>query len=65
VVALELNPDNAIVQAIRDSASAIDFGVFREFKGEDAATKSALVNWGLAAVIWLIVGKVLDKLIRP
>jgi len=64
-VALDLNRDNTIVEAILDLAGALDFGEFKEFSGEDAATKEALVNWGIAAVLWLAVGKILDKLIRP
>ena len=40
-------------------------GVFA-FKGqEDAETKRALVNWGIAAVLWLIGGKIVDRIIRP
>jgi hypothetical protein len=64
-VSLDLNQDNTIVEAILDLAGTLDFGVFKTFSGEDAETKEALVNWGIAAVIWLVVGKVLDKLIRP
>ncbi len=69
-VALKLNLDNGIISAIRDFADRIDFGVFKKFPGSEveessAAIKFALVNQGIAAVIWLAIGKVLDKLIRP
>lgn len=37
--------------------------VFQFGRGEDG--KEHLVNWGLAAVVYLIVGKVLDRIIRP
>ena len=49
----------------------MDLGVFyrddgvKEFTGENAATKNALFNWGLAAVVWLVVGRILDRIIRP
>ncbi len=69
-VALKMNPENGIIQVIHDLAARLDFGVFKEFEGSDvpessAAVKFALVNSGIAAVIWLVVGKILDKLIRP
>lgn len=37
--------------------------VFKFGRNEDG--KEHLVNWGLAAVVYLIVGKVLDRIIRP
>ena len=43
----------------------IDLGEFKEFDGKDAPVKAALTNWGIAAVIYLVVGKVLDRIIRP
>ena len=33
--------------------------------GKNAETKDALLNWGLAAVTWLIAGRILDRIIRP
>ena len=71
LVALKANADNQLVQFIKESASAVDLGVFDrgdgvlKFDGDNAATKNALVNWGLAAVVWLIIGRILDRLIRP
>ena len=74
LVALRFNLDNPVVDAITQFASRIDFGVLKDFdvpKGakksaiEDAQIKSVLVNWGIAAVVYLVVGKVLDRLIRP
>ena len=64
-VALKLERDNTIVRAILDLANAIDFNEFKRFEGDNAEVKTALVNWGIAAVIWLTIGKVLDKIIRP
>lgn len=65
LVALKMNPDNAIVAFILDGADLLDLGEFKEFDGKDAAVKAALTNWGIAAVIYLVVGKVLDRIIRP
>ena len=71
LVALKANTDNALVVFIKDAADAVDLGVFdrndgiMKFEGENAATKNALVNWGLGAVAWLVIGRILDRIIRP
>ncbi len=73
-IALQANPDNALVKFILQTADKLDLGVFSrgkdgvaQFKGHthEALTKNALVNWGLAAVVWLVVGRVLERVIRP
>jgi hypothetical protein len=73
-IALKANQDNNLVKFVIDSADKLDFGVFSRgkdgvahWKGNtDAAhTKNALVNWGLAAVVWLVGGKVLERFVRP
>lgn len=69
--ALKANADNSAVSFIRDAADWLDLGIFdmhngvKEFSGDSADTKDALFNWGLAAVLWLIIGRVLDRIIRP
>ena len=65
MIALGMNQDNAIVAFVLDGARKLDFGTFKDFTGKSAATKSALTNWGIAAVIYLVIGKVLDRIIRP
>jgi hypothetical protein len=65
LIALGMNQHNEIVKFITDLASKIDFGKFKDFTGKDAATKEALTNYGISAVIYLIVGKILDRIIRP
>jgi hypothetical protein len=74
MVALRFNLDNGAVKAVTDLAARIDLGELKSFdvaKGaganarEDAVVKSVLVNWGIAAVVYLVVGKVLDRVIRP
>lgn len=65
LVALRMNPDNPIVAFVRDGAELLDMGSFKEFDGKNADVKERLVDWGIAAVIYLVVGKVLDRVIRP
>jgi hypothetical protein len=70
LVALDANQKNQVVQFILDGADLLDGpfsrdnGVFT-FDGKDAAVKSALVNWGIAAVVYLVIGKILDRVVRP
>ena len=69
--ALDANPDNALVEFIRNVADVVDLGVFnlengiKEFVGKNSDTKNALVNWGLAAVFWLVLGRILERVVRP
>ena len=65
LVALKMNENNGIVSFITDLADKLDFGKFKDFSGKGAATKEALTNYGISAVIYLVVGKVLDRIIRP
>ena len=71
LIALDANPDNALVKFVIDVADTVDLGVFSRdngiftFEGGDAATKNALTNWGLAAVAYLVVGRILERIIRP
>ena len=37
----------------------------KEYTGENAATKNALFNWGLGAVAWLVIGRILERIVRP
>ena len=71
LIALDANVDNELVEFVLDGADAVDLGVFSvdngimKFTGENAETKNALFNWGLGAVVWLVVGRILDRVIRP
>ena len=73
-IALKANPSNSLVKFVTDTADKLDFGVFSRgkdgvahFKGHShsADTKNAIVNWGLAAVVWLIGGRILERIIKP
>ena len=70
-IALDFNQDNALVEFVLDGADAVDLGVFsredgiKQFTGSNAETKNALFNWGIGAIVYLIVGRILERVIRP
>jgi hypothetical protein len=73
-VVLDFNRDNGLVKFFIHAADNINIlGTLKEFepdgKGEaarhSAEVKNVLVNWGICAVVYLVVGKVLERLIRP
>jgi hypothetical protein len=72
LIALKANQDNAIVQFVLDGADKLDLkvfspdeGIFAPAKASQVETKDYLVNWGIGAIAYLVVGKVLDRIIRP
>lgn len=71
LIALKANRDNTLVQLVLDAADYVDLGVFskdegiKQFTGVGSAVKNALFNWGIGAIAWLIVGRILDRIIRP
>ena len=71
LIAVDANQDNDLVKFVLAGADRVDLGIFskdngiKEFTGANAETKNALFNWGLGAVAWLVVGRILDRLIRP
>jgi hypothetical protein len=71
LVALDANEENALVEFVISGADAVDLGIFsrengiKEFTGDNAEVKNALVNWGLGAVAYLVVGRIVDRIIRP
>ncbi|MCW2768292.1 MAG: hypothetical protein JWO11_4251 [Nocardioides sp.] len=70
-IALDANHANNLVQFVLDFADRVDFGVFardngiKEFGGSNAETKNALFNWGLAAIVWLVIGRIVERIVRP
>ena len=70
-IALDFNQDNPLVQFVLNGADAVDLGVFsrddgiKQFTGSNAETKNALFNWGIGAIAYLIVGRILERVIRP
>jgi hypothetical protein len=72
-IALKANADNDLVKFCTDTADKLDLGAFSRTDGvahwkghsHSALTKNACVNWGLAAVVWLIAGKIVERIVRP
>lgn len=71
LVALDANTSNGLVSLVLDGAEVADLGIFSrdngilKFTGENAQVKNALFNWGVGAVAWLVVGKIVDRIVRP
>ena len=69
--ALEANDGNGLVKAVRDLADTFDLGFFdldnpvKAFENPNGAVKTALFNYGLGAVVYLVVGRILERIIRP
>ena len=63
-VALDFNRDNPLVDFVLTGADAFDLGVFsmddgiKTFEGSNA-------DWGIGAIVWLVVGRILERIIRP
>lgn len=71
LVAIDANEENGLVDFFLGAADAVDLGVFsrengiREFGGDNAETKNALFNWGLGAVVYLLLGRLVERIVRP
>lgn len=71
LVALDANRSNDLVHFVLRAADTVDLGVFsradgvKQFRGEGADVKNALFNWGLGAIAWLVVGRILDRVVKP
>ena len=71
LIALQANEENSIVELVLagaetlDGPFSLDQGIFTFPADEDGRVKSALTNWGIAAVVYLVIGKILDRVIRP
>ncbi len=70
VLRANINQDNALVKLVTDVADAIsgpfsrENGIF-DFSGKNADAKNALLNWGIAAVVYLLIGRFLANAIGP
>ena len=65
-----VNPDHPLVEAVIafcdfvDGPFGRDTGIF-QFHGANEVAKEALVNWGIAALVYLLVGRLLARVVRP
>jgi hypothetical protein len=73
-IALKVDRGNGFVRVLLQTADRLDLWVFSRgsdgvahFKGHTHAadTKNALVDWGLAAAVWLVGGRVVEGVVRP
>ena len=69
--ALEANERNDLVRLVRDLANAVDLGFFdldnpvKRFDEPNSDVKTALFNYGIAAVVYLVIGRIIERLVRP
>jgi hypothetical protein len=63
LVVLEANPTNGIVEAVTDAARWLA-GPFKDMFSMDNAKTAVAVNWGLAAVVYLVVASLIARLLR-
>ena len=59
---LEANRSNEIVQSVRDAAAFLAGPLDDLFKLDSNKAERA-VNWGLAAVVWLALGRLVARLL--
>jgi hypothetical protein len=62
LVALGANNSNDIVHAVRDAAHFLA-GPFNNLFTLDSNKAEKAVNWGLAAVVWLVAGRLIARLL--
>ena len=63
LVVLEANPSNSIVNALLDAARWL-VGPFKGFFSLDNRKLEVAVNWGLALVVYVAVGRLVSSLLR-
>lgn len=69
--ALEANEQNELVQLIRDLGKSFDLGFFdldnpvKEFQNPNGEVKTALFNYGIASVVYLMIGRIFERILRP
>ncbi len=65
-----VSQDNELVKFVLNIADAIDGpfsrtdGIF-DFDGKNGDVKDAVVNWGIAAIVYLAIGRYLQRLLAP
>jgi hypothetical protein len=62
LVVLKANPSNDLVSAVRDAAKWLA-GPFQGLFNLSSHKAEVAVNWGLAAVVWYALGRLLMRLL--
>ena len=62
LVVLEANRSNDLVQFMRDAAGVLS-GPFDGLFSLDSNKAEKAVNWGIAAVVWLALGRLVARLL--
>ena len=62
LVVLEANRSNELVQVVRDAAQFLA-GPFDDLFSLDRPKVEVAVNWGIAAVVWLLLGRLVARLL--
>lgn len=63
LVVLEANPTNGVVEAVTDAARWLA-GPFKDLFTIENAKTAVAVNWGLAALVYLVVASLIARLLR-
>ena len=63
LIVLEANPSNDIVNWVTDAARWLA-GPFKDLFSIDNAKTAVAVNWGLAALVYLLIASLIAKLLR-
>jgi hypothetical protein len=70
LIAVKANPSNSLVSLIKHLAEFFDLGFFsltnpiKQFTGSNGAALTALLNYGIGAVVWFVVGGFIAALVR-
>jgi hypothetical protein len=59
---LKANPTNSVVDAVHDTAHTL-VGPFKDMFSFHSAKVAIAVNWGIAALVYLVVGGLIARLI--
>lgn len=64
LIVLDANPANAIVEVVSDAASFL-VGPFEQLFTLEDRDAQVGVNYGIAAIVYLVVGRIVAGLVRP
>jgi hypothetical protein len=64
LVLLKANPSNEIVNAVTDAARWLA-GPFDGMFSLDKHRTEIAVNWGVAAVVWFLAGRLIARIVAP